>query len=104
MSQGGDVTPNEHGKSIYGNNFTDENLNLKHYKRGMLTMANKGPDTNNSEFMITFGEAPWLDGYHNVVGEIVEGEEVLKALESVGTRTGVPTEEIKIEDCGEVKH
>jgi len=99
---GGEVSP--HGESIYGSNFRDENLNLKHHKRGMLTMANNGPDTNNSQFMVTFQETPWLDGYHVVVGELVEGEEVLKEVESAGSRDGKTKDTIKIEDCGEVKH
>ena len=67
-------------------------------------MNNNGPDSNNHEFMVTFGETPWLDGYHVVVGELVEGDNVLTEVESVGSRTGKTKVDIKIEDCGEVRH
>ena len=102
---GGDVKEGDgsQGESIYGSSFNDENLNLKHHKRGMLTMNNTGPDTNNSQFLVTFGETPWLDGYHVVVGELVEGEEVLREVETIGTRDGKAKEVIKIENCGEVR-
>ena len=82
------------------NYFPDENLNLKHTKRGVLTMDNSGPDTNSTRFMITFTEAPWLDGYHNVLGEMVEGENVLAEIENSGSRDGTPNAEIRIVECG----
>ena len=63
-------------------------------------MANSGPDTNGSQFFITFVACPWLDGYHCVFGEMVEGENVLKEIEAVGSREGTPRGEIKIVDCG----
>jgi peptidylprolyl isomerase len=105
MAQGGDITNNNGtgGDSIYGKNFRDENLKLLHYKRGLLSMANSGPDTNNSQFLVTFTAAPWLNGYHTVFGELVEGEDVLAAIENQGTRDGNPKTEIKIVDCGEVR-
>ena len=56
----------------------DENLETRHHKRGILTMVNDGPHANGSQFAITFGEAAWLDGYHNVVGELVEGDNLLQ--------------------------
>lgn len=95
---GGNVTDS------HGETFSDENLKLKHHKRGILSMNNSGPDTNSSQFLVTFGETPWLDGYHVVVGELVEGEDVLSAVEKEGSRTGKTKEVLKIEDCGEVKH
>jgi peptidylprolyl isomerase len=105
MAQGGDITKGNGtgGMSIYGRTFKDENLTLKHYKRGLLSMANAGPDSNGSQFFITFVPCPWLDGYHGVFGELVEGEGVLKEIESVATRDGKPRGEIKITDCGIVK-
>lgn len=105
MAQGGDITAGNGtgGESIYGRTFRDENLKLQHFKRGVLSMANAGPDTNGSQFFITFQETPWLNGYHCVFGEIVEGEEVLNKIELVGTRNGNPRGEIKIVDCGEIK-
>ncbi len=66
-------------------------------------MNNCGPDSNNSQFMVTFGDTPWLDGYHVVVGELVEGDNVLSEIEDLGSREGNVKEELKIEDCGEVR-
>ena len=85
MAQGGDFTHHNGmgGASIYGSKFPDENLNLHHSKRGLLSMANSGPDTNGSQFFITFAPTPWLDGKHVVFGEMVKGEEVLKEMEKI---------------------
>lgn len=103
LAQGGDISKKP--MSIYGGNFRDENLTLQHYKRGILSMANQGPDSNNTEFFITFVDAPWLNGYHVVVGELVEGEEVLDKIEQEGKRDGNVKSEVKITDCGQVfKH
>ena len=66
----------------------DENLEMRHHKRGLVTMFNEGPNSNGSRFMITFGEANNLDGYNNVVGELVDGESVLSELESSVNREG----------------
>ena len=105
MAQGGDFTAGNGtgGISIYGAKFPDENLKIKHTKRGQLSMANSGPNTNGSQFFITFGPTDWLDGYHVVFGEMVEGDSVLRQLELAGTRSGTPTSKIVIEDCGEIK-
>ncbi len=73
---GGRVT--ECNASANGYRMVDENLNLRHTKRGMLTMSNDGENANGSEFMITLSStADVLDGYHTVFGELVEGEDVL---------------------------
>jgi peptidylprolyl isomerase len=104
MAQGGDITNGNGtgGMSIYGRTFPDENMTVKHIQRGMLSMANSGPNTNGSQFFITFIPCEWLDGKHTVFGEMIEGEEVLKIIEKQGSRTGKTTSVLKIEDCGEV--
>jgi peptidylprolyl isomerase len=106
MAQGGNIVHHDNPgiKSIYYDTFKDENLNLAHYKRGLISMANDGPDSNGSRFLITLVDTPWLNGHHCVFGELVQGEEVLEKIEGVGSRDGKPKEQIKIEDCGEVKN
>ena len=106
MAQGGDITKSNGtgGESIYGRSFRDENLKMEHTKRGMLAMANSGPDTNSSQFFITFAATPWLNGHHCVFGELIEGEDILAMMEAEGSRDGTPKSEIKIINCGEIKH
>ncbi len=102
MAQGGDFTAGNGtgGESIYGNKFADENFHLKHSKPYLLSMANAGPNTNGSQFFITFKETPWLDGRHTVFGEVLEGKEVIDSLEKLGTGAGKTTKKITIADCG----
>ena len=104
MAQGGDFTNGNGtgGLSIYGDKFKDENFLHKHTKRGLLSMANAGPNTNGSQFFITFAPCPWLDGKHVVFGQLTDGLELLKVIESMGTQSGRTLQEVKISDCGKL--
>ncbi|VDK40807.1 unnamed protein product [Taenia asiatica] len=104
MCQGGDFTAGNGtgGKSIYGSKFEDENFNHKHHKPMMLSMANAGKNTNGSQFFITTAVTSWLDGKHVVFGEVESGEDVVKAMEAVGSSSGKTSQEVLITDCGQL--
>ncbi|GAA5879833.1 hypothetical protein JCM16303_004199 [Sporobolomyces ruberrimus] len=105
MLQGGDPTgTGRGGESIWGKPFEDEyNVRnaLKHDQRGTLSMANSGPNTNGSQFFLTFREScPHLDGKHTVFGRLVGGQDVLSKLERVpiDPATDRPLKPVILED------
>lgn len=110
MCQGGDYTRHDGtgGGSIYGPVFDDESFSGvagKHTGRGCLAMANRGPNTNGSQFYICYGDASWLDGVHVVFGKLIDGWGTLDKMEAVGhvnAKLG-NTKRIKVTGCGLLK-
>jgi len=96
MAQGGDPIGNGTGNPgyKYQGEFNDE---VGHSKAGILSMANAGPNTDGSQFFITFKATPFLNNRHTVFGEVTSGlDETLKKIETFGQRNGKTTKEIKI--------
>ena len=112
LCQSGDITIGDGtgGESIYGNIFNDENFYLKHveagififYNIGTLAMANNGKNTNGSQFYITLIPCDFLDGKHVVFGKVIEGMEVVKMIETVGSEDGSTKKKVIIDNCGEI--
>ena len=103
MLQGGDPTgTGKGGHCIWGETFKDEIKNnpFRHDDRGVLSMANRGKDTNGSQFFITYKSTPHLDGKHTVFGRVVGGMETLAKIEKVETDAADrPLKLIKITAC-----
>ncbi|XP_065597117.1 ranBP2-like and GRIP domain-containing protein 4 isoform X1 [Cyrtonyx montezumae] len=104
ICQGGDITNHDGtgGRSIYGEAFEDENFEVKHTGPGLLSMANKGRDTNNSQFFITLKKAEHLDFKHVVFGFVKDGMDVVKKIESFGSPKGLVNGRVVITDCGQI--
>jgi len=108
MIQGGDFesTNGTGGESIYGRRFEDETFGDKHCRRGLLGMANDGPNTNGSNFFILFSPQEHLDRHHVIFGELLAdggGLDFLDTLEALPTNPECrPLEDCIITDCGEL--
>ena len=106
MLQGGDFTNGDGtgGESIYGEKFADENFKCKHEGKGLLSMANAGPDTNGSQFFIITNTSgtPHLDGKHVVFGQVVAGMAIVDQIEAVGSGSGATSKDVVIIDCGQL--
>ena len=107
MMQAGDFTAmnGTGGESIYGHKFNDENFTAKHLGPGYLSMANSGPNTNGSQFFLTFAKTPWLDGKHVVFGKVTKGLDFLSEIEEVPCNQpgDKPKQTVTIVDCGVVE-
>ncbi|KAG6475389.1 hypothetical protein ZIOFF_064608 [Zingiber officinale] len=105
MIQGGDISAGDGtgGESIYGLKFEDENFVMKHERKGMLSMANSGPNTNGSQFFITTTRTTHLDGKHVVFGKVLKGMGVVRSIEHTPVgEADRPTIDVVIADCGEL--
>ena len=104
MLQGGDFTSGDGrgGESIYGGKFDDENFNLAHSEKHLLSMANAGRNTQGSQFFVTTAVTSHLDGKHVVFGRVKEGREVIDAVERVGSRSGRTSRRAVIADSGQL--
>lgn len=92
------------GESIYGKSFDDKNFQMKHERKGMLYMANAGPNTNGFQFFIVTNRTPHLDGKHVLFGKVLKGMGIVRSLEHQPTdsSTDLPLNELRIVDCGEL--
>ena len=104
MLQGGDFTrfDGRGGESIYGKKFDDENFTLRHSRPFLLSMANSGPNSNGSQFFITTVVTSHLNGRHVVFGEVLDGFDVVKEIEAIGSQSGKTSKNITIINSGEL--
>ncbi|KAG0024605.1 hypothetical protein BGZ82_010411 [Podila clonocystis] len=107
MIQGGDFTRRDGtgGESIYGQLQDEGGFKRKHDIEGLLSMANKGPNTASSQFFITTRPTPHLDGKHVVFGRVVKGYDVIEKVENTPTdeRNDRPLSIAMISNCGELE-
>ena len=95
MAQGG--CPVGTGTGGPGYQYDGEfDSSVRHDKPGLLSMANAGPGTDGSQFFLTFVPTAWLDGKHTIFGEVVDGMDVVQALEARGSESGQPSESLEM--------
>ncbi len=88
MIQGGDPDGNgTGGQSIYGESFADEQNDMQ-MKRGVIAMANSGPNTNGSQFFVTVADTPWLQGRHTIFGTVTNGMDIVDAIAKANRDAG----------------
>ncbi|PON89944.1 Cyclophilin-type peptidyl-prolyl cis-trans isomerase [Trema orientale] len=97
----GGITDGLFGESIYRYRFKDENFIMKHIGPGVLCMVNSARNTNRSQFLISTVKTDWLDGRNVVFGHVVEGMDVVMAIERLGGVNGRPIGTVTIADCGQ---
>lgn len=105
MMQGGDTTAGNGtgGKSIYGEKFEDEGIWYPHTHKGVLSMANAGPNTNGSQFFVCFGATPHLDKKHTIYGRVIHNYTFCETIEQNPCATGdKPIKPVTVVDCGEL--
>lgn len=99
MLQGGDPTgTGRGGNSLWNAPFEDEtDPSVQFDRKGLVAMANSGPNTNGSQFFITVAPTPWLNGHHTIFGEVVDGYDVIEKIEKISTDSAdKPLEDQKI--------
>ena len=104
MVHGGDIIHRNGtgGESIYGPSFANENFVKKHIGPGILSIATIGKTSNGSQFFICTAKTEWLDRKQVVFGEVVQGFDVLKAVDNIGSITGLTSKPIMVIDCGQL--
>mmetsp|Transcript_15136 Transcript_15136/g.37106 ORF Transcript_15136/g.37106 Transcript_15136/m.37106 type:complete len:523 (+) Transcript_15136:136-1704(+) len=105
LIQSGDIVRGDgrSGESIYGKYFPDENFEVKHDRKYVVSMANSGNDTNQSQFFITLKTSPWLDGKNVAFGQVLMGQDIAEEISRMGDENGDPLDEVVITGSREHK-
>lgn len=104
LIQGGDIVNGDGSGSVsvYGDTFPDEAFAVSHGGAGLVSMANRGPNSNGCQFFITCGGCEWMDGKNVVFGRVVEGMHVVRLIEDVPAPQGKPKLPVTIVECGQM--